>query len=184
MTINLDLNPESKKPLMYTGGTVTTSGSAVIPAYDPSVYRNIANYNIIFKDDPEERRKFNSEIREFYIEQLKKDAKMDEEIYRSQKRYGVAIFVIVVLLVAAGVGFSIIQLSNALKYGDYSQLLTNVEIQKAGTLVVSTSLIGAFVLIVSIVFFFLFLQYVYKPNSRRKDFFENIKDVSHLMESK
>jgi hypothetical protein len=184
VTINLGIDPETNKPLLYTGGTVTTSGSAVIPEYNPSVYRNIANYNVIFKDDPEERKEFNRQIRDFYIEQLKKDAKLDEDTYRSQKRYGIAIFIIVVVLVVAGVVFSIVQLSNALKYSDFSQLLTSIEIQKAGNLVVSTSLIGAFVLIVSIVFFFLFLQYVYKPNNKRRDFFDNIKDLSRLMESK
>jgi hypothetical protein len=177
-----NFNSELDKPNLYSGGTISTSGSAVIPEYNPSVYRNIATYNVIFKDDPDERKEFNKQIRDFYIEQMKSDAKKDEETYISQKRFGFAIFIIVIILVLAGIGFSIVQLFNAINYGDYSQLTTSIEIQKAGNLVLTTSLVGAFVLIVSLVFFFLFLQFVYKPNSKRKDFFENIKDLSHLME--
>jgi uncharacterized membrane protein len=183
MTIDM-IDPESSKPIkvvQYTGGTISTSGSAVIPEYKPSAYRNIAIYNDVFKDEPDEKKEFNKQIREFYIEQMKNDAKKDEEIYTSQKRFGWVIFIISIMLVISGIGFSIVQLINAIQYGNYSQLQTSIEVQKAGNFVLTTSLIGGFVLIVSIVFFFLFLQYVYKPNNKRKDFFENIRDIRDPM---
>ena len=177
-------DPESKNSFVYTGGTISTSGSAVVPEFNAGFYDRVAKYYQVFNDNPNDKTEFGKEIRKFYIEQMKKEARYDEETFRSQKKYGVWIFIIVIILVVSGIVFSIMQLRNAMIFGNYSQLATTLEIQKAGTLALNTSALGAFVLIVSLLFFFLFLQYVYKPNSKRKNFFENINDVSKLMDEK
>ena len=173
---------EPEKPIF--GSTDITSGSAVVPEYNPSIYKSLYLYNEIYKSDPDEKQKFNNEIRKFFIEQMKKESKMDMETYLTQKRYGRWIYATASIMVTVGIVFSIVQLINAINYGNFSQFDTTLEIQKAGNFIITTSSIGALVLILSLVFFLLFLQFVYKPNSKRRNFLENIKDVRPLMDNK
>jgi hypothetical protein len=182
MYILLD-DSEKDMPGKYFGGTVSTSGSsAVIPENNPSFYRNIKAYELIFKDDPDIKAEYNKKIRDLFIKQIEEDAKKDEETYQSQKIYGKWIFIVVILLVFTGIVFSIIQLCNALKYGNFTQLTTSIEIQGAGGVILTTSLVGAFVLTISFLFFFLFLQFVYKPNNKQVDFYKNIKSAKQLLD--
>ncbi len=159
---------------VWKGSTVSTSGSAIVPENNSSIYRNLAKSYNIYKNDPNEATNFKKEIREFLIAQIKKDADRDDEIYQTQKRYGITIFIVVILLVFSGIGFSIIQFINAMRLGQYNQLMTSIEVQATGSLALSTSLVGAFVLVVSLIFFFLFLQFVYKPNNKHNNYFEKI----------
>jgi hypothetical protein len=181
-TMNI-VDPESENSYpVFSGGTITTSGSAVIPEYRNTVVNYVAAYNNMFSDDTEEKEKFFDKIRNFYFDQMKKSAIIDEEIYNSQKIFGIVIFIVVILLVVAGIVFSILQFITAMKFGDFSKFDTTIQIQTAGNLVLTSSFVGAIVLVISLVFFFLFLQFVYKPNNRRKDYFKNIKDIKTLIE--
>ncbi len=176
------VDPESSEPQRYFGGTVTTSGSsAVVPEYTPYVLANARDYYPIFKDDTEEGKAYIKQFRDIVIKQMNKSAEIDVDTYYTHKKYGIVIFISVILLVTIGVLFSGIQLSNAIKYGNYAQLLTTIEIQKAGNVIITSSVIGAFVLTASLVFFFLFLKYVYKPNSQRKNIFKNFKAGSSII---
>lgn len=73
---------------------------------------------------------------------------------------------LVFALVVAGLIFSFIQLNYALKVGNFSATSTTLEVEVAGKLSFQSSVIGAVVLIVSLVFYYLYLQFVFsaKPN--------------------
>ena len=181
-------DPQTGSPIfmpddqMKYGSTDSFSGSAVVPSYQPSAYRNVSLYNEVFSDD-DEKQKSKNKLRDFYFQRLRKDAAIEEDIYKTQKTYGIFIFIVSILLVLSGILFSIWQLKYAMGIGDVSQFESSLEIEAAGRLMITTSSIGAFVLVLSLVFFFLFLQFVYKPNSKRKKFYKNILDANTIIEN-
>lgn len=155
-----------------------STGSAVTPGYPSTVYENISAYRQFIPDKKEEIEEYIKMIRKIYIDELKKSSRTDKEMYEQQKRYGLCIFILSLFMTIAGISFSIIQFLIALRIGDFSTLATELEIQKTGILILRTSAIGAFVLTISLLYFFLFLNFVYKPNTKRKDFFAHIKGAS------
>lgn len=69
---------------------------------------------------------------------------------------------VVLALVVCGIIFSFIQLNYALTMGDFSSLTTEVEVNAAGRVAISSSVIGAVMLVVSLAFFALYLKYVFQ----------------------
>ena len=179
----MDFNLEDRNRIAHNLGPIYTGGSAVVPEYTSNIVEYVEFYKTLSKGDAQKSNKYDDEILRFYIDHIKKVEKMDEETYRSQKRYGLFIFIIMILLVTAGICFSIVQLVNAIKLGQSSLPVTTVELQ-AGGLILSTSMIGAFVLIVSLIFFFLFLKFVYNPENVRKDPFRYLPDIKKLIDKK
>ena len=58
-------------------------------------------------------------------------------------------------------GFSFYQLYNAIQLGNISSLRSEIAIETAGRLSISSSIVGIFVLIVSVAFFYLFIKNVF-----------------------
>jgi len=72
-----------------------------------------------------------------------------------------AITILVILLTLTGLIFSGFQLRKALITSNLSSLQTEVALDAAGKISISSSIVGGIVLVVSIVFFYLFVRYVY-----------------------
>jgi len=69
---------------------------------------------------------------------------------------------VVLALVVSGLAFSFIQLHYALSLGDLSSLKTSVEVETAGKVSISSSIVGAITLVISLAFFALYLKYVFQ----------------------
>jgi hypothetical protein len=72
------------------------------------------------------------------------------------------ITVLVVALVICGIAFSFAQLYTAIKLKDFSSMQTELAIQTAGKVSISSSIIGAIVLVISLAFFYLYLKHVFQ----------------------
>lgn len=158
----------------------TTSGSAINPVYKSNAHKFAQLLNSIDKTKDED---FFLKVQNIWFEELKKEIIKNDDTYTRQNKYGKQIFYVAIFMVFAGIVFSIVQFIYAYIIGDFKSLATTFEVQNAG-LVITTSAIGSFALVLSLLFFFLFLQFVYKPNSIRRNLFENIKDVRQLMDDK
>lgn len=69
---------------------------------------------------------------------------------------------VVLALVVCGLVFSFLQLQYAITLGDMSSLSTSVQIETAGKVSISSSIVGAITLVISLVFFALYLKYVFQ----------------------
>ncbi|WP_461604519.1 hypothetical protein [Aeromonas rivipollensis] len=69
---------------------------------------------------------------------------------------------VVLALVVSGLVFSFLQLHYAITLGDMSSLNTNIQIETAGRLSISSSIVGAITLVISLAFFALYLKYVFQ----------------------
>ena len=69
---------------------------------------------------------------------------------------------VVLALVVSGLVFSFLQLHYAITLGDMSSLNTNIQIETAGRLSISSSILGAITLVISLAFFALYLKYVFQ----------------------
>lgn len=69
---------------------------------------------------------------------------------------------VVLVLVLSGLVFSFIQLNYALSLGDLTVLKTTVEVETAGKVSISSSIVGAITLVISLAFFALYLKYVFQ----------------------
>jgi hypothetical protein len=135
----------------YRGGTINpqVSGS---PIETYGILRNL-----IPDSDSKNKEKLEGLVVDYFEWQIRET----KNIFNRQKVYGKIIFWTVISLVATGIVFSVIQFLNAFQLGKLEQLHTELAIQ-SGNLALSTSLVGGFVLIVSLAFFYLFLRFVYK----------------------
>ena len=141
-------------------GTVPiTSGSAVFPSVPSFEVTEIFEFKQTLdkENDKELIKKLNDDTKD-YIDWQTKQYKKN---YERQAKYGVIIFWLVIGLVFSGIVFSAIQFWHALKFGDINQM-NNELILSMSNLQVQTSLMGGFVLVISLVFFFLFLKFVYR----------------------
>jgi hypothetical protein len=68
----------------------------------------------------------------------------------------------VLVLVVCGLVFSFIQLHYAIVLGDIGSLKSTIEIETAGRLSISSSIVGAITLVISLAFFGLYLKYVFQ----------------------
>jgi hypothetical protein len=72
------------------------------------------------------------------------------------------ITILVVALVVCGILFSFAQLYTAIKLKDFSSMQTELAVQTAGKVSISSSIIGAIVLVISLAFFYLYLKHVFQ----------------------
>jgi len=175
-----DSKPVSPKFAFRIPNNSTSGSSFLAPEYSSSVYENAHNFKTIFGD---REKSFLDEIQPLYIAEMKKQADRDDETYKLQKCYGKMTFITATTLVIVGIVFSLLQLINALRIGNYDQLNSVVEIEQAGKIVMSTSLVGGFVLVVSLLFYVLFLKYVYSPNTKITSFFENVAKSREILDN-
>jgi len=96
-----------------------------------------------------------------YNEHLKWRFRYPSKIFGQQLAAGWIITVLVLLLVVSGLAFSFFQLYTSIKVGDLSSLKTELAIQTAGKVSISSSIVGAVVLVISLVFFYLYLKHVF-----------------------
>lgn len=69
---------------------------------------------------------------------------------------------VVLALVVSGLAFSFLQLQYAITLGDMTSLSTNIQIETAGKVSISSSIVGAITLVISLAFFALYLKYVFQ----------------------
>jgi hypothetical protein len=101
-------------------------------------------------------------LEEAYLQHLKWRFEYPAEILESQnKAYG-RITYLVISLVGGGLVFSFVQLLWALYLGNFSSLETELAIQTAGELSFRSSLVGASVLVISLMFFYLYLRHAFR----------------------
>lgn len=71
------------------------------------------------------------------------------------------ITIVVLALVVSGLVFSFLQLNYALSLGDFSSLSTSIQVETVGKVSMSSSIVGAITLVISLAFFALYLKYVF-----------------------
>jgi hypothetical protein len=83
-------------------------------------------------------------------------------VFTSQLVATVLLTVLVVGLVVSGLVFAFVQLQVAIQRGDISSLQTEMAVETAGRLSVGSSVVGAVVLVISLLFFHLYLKHVFR----------------------
>lgn len=101
------------------------------------------------------------ELEKAYMDHLQWRFKYQAKIFRQQIISTWMITIMVMGLVIAGLTFSLIQLYSAIKLGNLSNLTTELSIETAGKLSFQSSIVGASVLIISLLFFYLYLKHVF-----------------------
>ena len=97
-----------------------------------------------------------------YMEHLRWRFQYPKQVFGQQLIYSWLLTILVIGLVVCGLVFSFIQLEAAIELGDLSSLTTELEVQTAGKLSMSSSIVGAVVLVISLVFFNLYLKNVFR----------------------
>lgn len=97
-----------------------------------------------------------------YFEHLSWRFEYPKRIFRQQAFSAWLITFIVVALIISGLLFSFVQLQSAITLGNLTSLQSEVTIETAGKLSLSSSIVGAVVLVISLVFFYLYLKNVFK----------------------
>ena len=173
--------PPTYNPV-HAYSSTDASGSAIFPGYSSSVYEKIHSSDQFAPKDETEKEKYEEKIRNFYLDELKNSSEAAKDDRKRLEKYGKWVFGISIGMTFLGVIFSIVQFYYAIRLGDFSSLSTSLEIHNTESLIITTSVIGAFVLTLSLVFFFLFLNYVYKPNKKDTTLFPHIKGARDLVE--
>jgi len=100
-----------------------------------------------------------------YLLHLKWRFQYPKRVLGQQFIYSWLLTLLVIVLVIAGLVFSFIQLKAAIALGDISALKTEIEVATAGKLSMNSSIIGAIVLVISLLFFNLYLKHVFQIKS-------------------
>lgn len=74
---------------------------------------------------------------------------------------------LVFTLVIAGLIFSFMQLTYAISVGDLSQIKSEIVLKVAGELSFRSSLVGATVLVISLIFYYLYLHYIFSAKQNK-----------------
>lgn len=122
------------------------------------------NIQKIYKVTSKKKREENEwkNLEDAYLQHLKWRFEYPAEVLeRQNKAYG-RITYLVISLVGGGLLFSFVQLLWALRLGNFSSLETELAIQTAGELSFRSSLVGASVLVISLMFFYLYLRHAFK----------------------
>ena len=143
----------------------TTAGSTI--AYPSPFNRSIHNSLDSFtgsklEELPDDLRneapKINIQFIQWEIEEHKKQ-------WEQQRRIFQVIFGMVVLLTLSGIGLSIYQLYISANLNKLETLVTEVGFEKANILNIKSSIVGITILVISIIFFYLFLQFIYRTKT-------------------
>lgn len=102
------------------------------------------------------------QLEKAYMNHLTWRFQYQTKIFRQQIISSWIITVIVLLLVLGGLVFSGIQLYAAVELRDFSSMQTDIVVETAGKLSFQSSLVGAIVLIISLLFFSLYLKHVFQ----------------------
>ena len=102
------------------------------------------------------------QLEQSYIEHLKWRFEYPKKVFGQQILANWIITFVVLALVVSGLVFSFLQLQYAITLGDMSILSTNVQIETAGKVSISSSIVGAITLVISLAFFALYLKYVFQ----------------------
>ncbi|SFP22584.1 hypothetical protein [Enterovibrio norvegicus] len=102
------------------------------------------------------------QLEKSYIEHLKWRFEYPKKVFGQQILANWIITFIVLSLVVSGLVFSFIQLQYAITLGDMSVLSSNVKIETAGKVSISSSILGAITLVISLTFFALYLKCVFQ----------------------
>lgn len=101
-------------------------------------------------------------LEESYTEHLRWRFKYPSKVFGQQLTATWIITFLVLALVLSGLIFSFVQLHASIKVGDLTSLKTDLAVETAGKLSVSSSVIGAIVLVISLAFFYLYLKHVFQ----------------------
>ncbi|MBA4375686.1 MAG: hypothetical protein C0401_05880 [Anaerolinea sp.] len=149
----------NKEPTFFVSSS-GFSGSAVFPSVSNNgILRAITRFSDPKKKElPGDLQNIAIEFIKWQIEQHKKQVKL-------QSVFGIIIFCMVILLTLSGIVFSGFQLFNATFLNLPGQSATEIGINNLSNFYIKTTVVGGLVLFISVVFFFLFLQYLYKTQS-------------------
>jgi hypothetical protein len=100
-----------------------------------------------------------------YLKHLEWRFDYPKKVLQQQLIFAWFMTLIVTVLILSGLIFAFLQLKSALAVADFSNTETELAIQTAGTLSFRSSLVGAIVLIISLLFFYLYLRYVFSNKS-------------------
>jgi hypothetical protein len=109
--------------------------------------------------DAQTQEAYRGALREYYA-YLQKGLQHRQRVFAWQHFSSITIFVVVILLVAAGVYFAAVQFHRGLDQGAAGGTGTQFEAGPGG-LKVSSPVLGVIILVISLVFFYLYLVYVY-----------------------
>jgi len=101
-------------------------------------------------------------LEQAYMKHLEWRFQYPSKVFGQQLLASWLLTLLVIGLVVTGLAYSFIQLNYAMKVGDISSLNTEIEIQTAGKLSLSSSVLGAAVLGISLLFFNLYLKHVFQ----------------------
>jgi len=97
-----------------------------------------------------------------YYTHLRWRFRYQQRVFRQQQIAAWIITALVLILVLSGLCFSFLQLRYALAVGDFSSLASAVQVKTAGKVSISSSIVGASTLALSLIFFSLYLKHVFQ----------------------
>lgn len=102
------------------------------------------------------------ELEKAYYKHLQWRFSYPKKVFGQQKLISAAIGILVIVLVSSGIVFSFWQLHYALSMGDLDNLASDISIETAGKVTISSSILGSLVLVISLAFFSLYLKNVFR----------------------
>ncbi|QSB01356.1 hypothetical protein JWZ98_22450 [Methylomonas sp. EFPC1] len=113
--------------------------------------------------DPTVLDAYRTSVREYYI-YLENRLKHRQKVFHWQYYSSIVIFFVVIILVGTGIYFAAVQFHHGLKQGgDEKETITQLEATTSG-IKISSPVLGVLILIISLVFFYLYLAFVYPIN--------------------
>ena len=101
------------------------------------------------------------QLEKAYMNHLKWRFQYPEKIFGQQQLFGWIITLLILSLIISALVFSFIQLNAAIQLGNIASLSTDIQVESASKLSISSSVVGAIVLIISLLFFNLYLKHVF-----------------------
>jgi|GEM_PF-1920953 len=143
---------------------LTGSATATTAATAAATAELIKEWSTLRKTKKEEELKTPEwqKLEQAYIAHLMWRFQYPEKVFGQQIVANWIITMVVLSLVICGIVFSFLQLQYALTLGDFASLGTSVEIETAGRVTISSSIVGAVTLVISLAFFALYLKYVFQ----------------------
>jgi hypothetical protein len=142
---------EGKVPAAEGKQQIPGAGGEHMPAPQPPSAADLS--------DPQTQEAYRGALREYYT-YLQKGLQHRQRVFAWQHYSSITIFVVVILLVGAGVYFAAVQFHRGLNQGAAGGTETQFEAGPGG-LKVSSPVLGVIILVISLVFFYLYLVYVY-----------------------
>lgn len=102
-----------------------------------------------------------------YMKHLEWRFDYPKQVLQQQLIFAWIITLLIVALIMSGIVFSFVQLIKAMEITDFTSLSTEVQWQEATGYSFRSSVVGATVLVISLLFFYLYLRYVFSVKSPR-----------------